>query len=378
MTAERLLLGPGPSAVSARVMRAMGSPVLSHLDPEMMVVLDDLRRRLDRRLAPEPRVQPADLRHRHRRDGSGGGERHRARRATSRIIARSQTSCSSSRRSSACSRPPVTARRRRRQRLRRRRRRDRRRPIGGERPYNVNMRRRSWMRTAWRALAVLLAAGFACAAYIYLTLPDVRVLRTQNPPTTAFIELRTQEAIEKGEQPRRIQRWVSYARISPSLKRAVIVTEDAAFWQHGGVDFQQLKESMEVNLERMEFARGASTITQQLAKNLYLSPSKNPIRKGREMPHRATARSRALEAAHPRALSEPHRVGQRHLRRRGRCAHVLPQSCGRARAPGVGAAGRRDQQPESVRSGPAQRAPAPPAGDDPAPDGRRDAAARYC
>ena len=61
------------------------------------------------------------------------------------------------------------------------------------------------------------------------------------------------------------------------------MTEDSAFWDHGGVDFQQMKESMEVNLERMEFARGASTITQQLAKNLYLSPSKNPIRKAREI-----------------------------------------------------------------------------------------------
>jgi len=139
------------------------------------------------------------------------------------------------------------------------------------------------MRTAGRIVATLLAVGFACTAYIYLTLPDVRVLRTQNPSTTAFIELRAHEAIAKGEQPRRVQRWVNYGRISPSLKRAVIVTEDAAFWEHGGVDFQQLKESMEVNLERMEFARGASTITQQLAKNLYLSPSKNPIRKAREL-----------------------------------------------------------------------------------------------
>ncbi len=139
------------------------------------------------------------------------------------------------------------------------------------------------MRTAGRIVATLLAVGFACAAYIYLTLPDVRVLRRQNPSTTAFIELRTREAIDKGEPPRRVQRWVNYGRISPSLKRAVIVTEDAAFWEHGGVDFQQLKESMEVNLERMEFARGASTITQQLAKNLYLSPSKNPIRKAREL-----------------------------------------------------------------------------------------------
>jgi monofunctional biosynthetic peptidoglycan transglycosylase len=145
------------------------------------------------------------------------------------------------------------------------------------------MRRRLRMRTAGRIIATLLAVGFACAAYLYLTLPDVRVLRAQNPPTTAFIELRAREAIDKGEKPRRVQRWVKYARISPSLIRAVIVTEDAAFWEHGGVDFQQLKESMEVNLERMEFARGASTITQQLAKNLYLSPSKNPIRKGREL-----------------------------------------------------------------------------------------------
>jgi monofunctional glycosyltransferase len=144
-------------------------------------------------------------------------------------------------------------------------------------------RRRTRMRTVGRVLAGLAAAGFACAVYLYLTLPDVRVLRTQNPPTTAFIELRTRQAIEKDEPPRRVQRWVNYSRISAQLKRAVIVTEDSAFWDHGGVDFQQMKESMEVNLERMEFARGASTITQQLAKNLYLSPSKNPIRKAREI-----------------------------------------------------------------------------------------------
>jgi monofunctional biosynthetic peptidoglycan transglycosylase len=145
------------------------------------------------------------------------------------------------------------------------------------------MRRRLRMRTAWRIVSALLAAGFACAAYIYLTLPDVRVLRRSNPSTTAFIELRMREALDGGDQPRRVQRWVPYGRISQHLKRAVIVTEDGAFWEHGGVDFQALKESMEVNLERMEFARGASTITQQLAKNLYLSPSKNPIRKGREL-----------------------------------------------------------------------------------------------
>jgi monofunctional biosynthetic peptidoglycan transglycosylase len=139
------------------------------------------------------------------------------------------------------------------------------------------------MRAVWRALAAVAAAGFACAAYIYLTLPDVRALRTQNPQTTAFIELRAREAEERGEPVRRAQRWVGYSRISSHLKSAVLTAEDSAFWQHDGVDYKQLKESMEVNLERMEFARGGSTITQQLAKNLYLSPSKNPIRKMREL-----------------------------------------------------------------------------------------------
>jgi monofunctional biosynthetic peptidoglycan transglycosylase len=139
------------------------------------------------------------------------------------------------------------------------------------------------MRKYGRALAALLATGFAAAAYLYLSLPDVRPLRARNPETTAFIELRLREARAKGQTPRRVQHWVSYARISTNLKRAVLVAEDSGFWQHEGVDFEQMKESIEVNIERLEFARGGSTITQQLAKNLYLSPSKNPIRKIREI-----------------------------------------------------------------------------------------------
>src|SRR5688572_7765338 len=139
------------------------------------------------------------------------------------------------------------------------------------------------MRRIGRALAALLAVGFAASAYLYLSLPDVRTLRTRNPETTAFIELRLREARAKGLEPRRVQRWVGYGRISPNLKRAVLVAEDSGFWQHEGIEFEQMKESMEINIERMEFARGGSTITQQLAKNLYLSPSKNPIRKVREI-----------------------------------------------------------------------------------------------
>jgi monofunctional biosynthetic peptidoglycan transglycosylase len=127
------------------------------------------------------------------------------------------------------------------------------------------------------------AVGFACLIYAYLTLPDVRPLVTSNPTTTAFIELRADEAREKGLNPRRVQRWVSYNHLSPELKRAVLVAEDDAFFQHEGVDLAQLQESLEIDWAKGKFTRGASTITQQLAKNLYLSPSKNPLRKLREL-----------------------------------------------------------------------------------------------
>jgi monofunctional biosynthetic peptidoglycan transglycosylase len=72
-------------------------------------------------------------------------------------------------------------------------------------------------------------------------------------------------------------------RMSPSLTRAVLVAEDDAFWQHEGVDFEQIQESLEVDWAKGRLVRGASTITQQLAKNLYLSPSKSPLRKFREL-----------------------------------------------------------------------------------------------
>lgn len=138
-------------------------------------------------------------------------------------------------------------------------------------------------RTGIRALLAAAAAGFACVVYAFLTLPDVRVLKTANPATTAFIELRARQARAKGESPRRFQTWGRYERFSPSLVRAVLVAEDSAFWDHEGIDLEQIKESIEINIERGTFSRGASTITQQLAKNLYLSPSKNPLRKLREL-----------------------------------------------------------------------------------------------
>jgi monofunctional biosynthetic peptidoglycan transglycosylase len=134
-----------------------------------------------------------------------------------------------------------------------------------------------------RGVGIVAASVFALCAYLYLTLPDVRPLKTENPTTTAFIELRAREARAKGQQPRRVQRWVSYRNISSDLKRAVLVAEDAAFWEHDGVDYEQLQESLETDWAKGQFTRGGSTITQQLAKNLYLSPSKNPLRKLREL-----------------------------------------------------------------------------------------------
>jgi len=138
------------------------------------------------------------------------------------------------------------------------------------------------VRFAAKIAGGIAAAAFGLLAYVYLTLPDVRRLRTENPATSAFMELRVREARANGREPRSIRRWVAYRNISPELKRAVLVAEDGAFWQHEGVDLDQLEESLELDWARGQLLRGGSTITQQLAKNLYLSPSRNPLRKLRE------------------------------------------------------------------------------------------------
>jgi monofunctional glycosyltransferase len=149
-------------------------------------------------------------------------------------------------------------------------------------PRQVTLRRSRW-RMIGRGLLGAAGIGFGCLAYTYVMLPDVRPLRTTNPETTAFIELRSREAVANGQSPHRVQQWVGYGRISAELKRAVLVAEDDAFWQHEGIDLVQLQQSVEIDWARGAVVRGASTITQQLAKNLYLSPSKNPLRKLREL-----------------------------------------------------------------------------------------------
>jgi monofunctional biosynthetic peptidoglycan transglycosylase len=142
------------------------------------------------------------------------------------------------------------------------------------------------IRGGWRVkrlVAGTLGIAFACLCYSYLTLPDVRPLAATNPGSTAFMDIRADEAHDLGKPARRAQRWIGYNRISPNLKRAVLVAEDAAFWDHEGVDFAELQKSIELDWARGQLVRGASTITQQLAKNLYLSPERSPIRKLREL-----------------------------------------------------------------------------------------------
>jgi len=131
----------------------------------------------------------------------------------------------------------------------------------------------------------LLASGvllICLVAYEYLTLPDVSNLKTENPQITALMRQREQEAQAAGKKARRYQLWTGYAAISARLRSAVLIGEDDAFYQHEGFDLDQIKESFARNWEKKGFVRGGSTITQQLAKNLYLSTSRNPLRKLRE------------------------------------------------------------------------------------------------
>jgi monofunctional biosynthetic peptidoglycan transglycosylase len=128
-----------------------------------------------------------------------------------------------------------------------------------------------------------LALAFAALSYAWLTLPDVRPLRTTVPSSTAWMDMRAREAVAAGKPVKKVQRWVNYGRISPSLVRAVLVAEDSAFWSHEGIDLEEIKASIEDSWENGEPMRGASTITQQLAKNLYLSPTRNPLRKLTEL-----------------------------------------------------------------------------------------------
>jgi monofunctional biosynthetic peptidoglycan transglycosylase len=153
----------------------------------------------------------------------------------------------------------------------------------------------------WRpALAGLLAALVLYVAWEAWHWPDVDGLARRPPATTAFIERSRAQQRAAGRPARVAWTWVDYARISPHLKRAVLVAEDVNFFSHRGFDTGEIGLALREALETGEAPRGASTITQQLAKNLWLSPSRNPVRKAKEtlltwQLERALSKRRMLE-----------------------------------------------------------------------------------
>jgi monofunctional biosynthetic peptidoglycan transglycosylase len=112
---------------------------------------------------------------------------------------------------------------------------------------------------------------------------DVDVLADRTPASTAIMRQREREAREDGKPWHPSWRPVPYERISPHLRRAVLISEDDAFYSHDGLDWNEIKESARKDLEKFRIVRGGSTITQQLAKNLWLGTSRSPLRKIEEV-----------------------------------------------------------------------------------------------
>ena len=132
-----------------------------------------------------------------------------------------------------------------------------------------------------KILLVLLAVPFFYFG-LYFFYPPVSNLKKENPRQTSFMEYREQEWRREGKNLKIKQQWVPLSRISPYLIKAVLIAEDDKFYQHEGFDFEAIQKAVEKDLTAGKFKVGGSTISQQLAKNLFLSPSKNPIRKLKE------------------------------------------------------------------------------------------------
>ncbi len=103
-----------------------------------------------------------------------------------------------------------------------------------------------------------------------------------NPGTTRFMEIRLAELRQKVPNAQLQQQWVPYERISTHLKRAIIAAEDAKFVDHEGFDWEGIQKAIEKNQKKGRFVAGGSTISQQLAKNLFLTPNKSYFRKAEE------------------------------------------------------------------------------------------------
>ena len=133
----------------------------------------------------------------------------------------------------------------------------------------------------WGLIAIILIfAGFV--VYAATGLPDVSQLARENPKTTAFAENWRKAQKGGGKSSHVHQEWVDFKDISPCLAGAVLVSEDINFWEHSGYDWEEIKRAIRTDIKKGRFTRGASTITQQLARNLFLSGAKTPARKLRE------------------------------------------------------------------------------------------------
>jgi monofunctional glycosyltransferase len=148
----------------------------------------------------------------------------------------------------------------------------------------------------------LLAVFLLIVVLQILLLPfsSIRELKTRNAGETAFMREQEADALKAKRPFHKMQYWIPLRTIPQDAIDAVIVSEDGTFWSHSGFDWFEFRESIERNFEEGRAVRGASTITQQLVKNLYLSPSKNPLRKMKEWiltwyMERELSKSRILE-----------------------------------------------------------------------------------
>jgi monofunctional biosynthetic peptidoglycan transglycosylase len=142
------------------------------------------------------------------------------------------------------------------------------------------------LRLLGRLLLVGVLGAFALFGYVWMGLPgrgDVHALAGSDPGTTGVMRQREAEARAAGRSSRRIQSWVPISRMSRHLVHAVLSSEDQKFFGHQGVDWDAIEKSVQEDGKERRFARGGSTITQQLAKNLYFTTHKSLVRKLREL-----------------------------------------------------------------------------------------------
>lgn len=134
----------------------------------------------------------------------------------------------------------------------------------------------------FKAGLVVVATFVFFISWLFISLPNVSFLKNHNPQRTRFMEIYYDKAIQEEKFGGVSYFWLPYEKISPNLRQAVVVAEDDTFFAHNGFDWKALKLALTRNLRDRAFTRGGSTITQQLVKNIYLTPDKNPFRKMRE------------------------------------------------------------------------------------------------